>query len=46
MAYNFLLILIISAETERVFSNTKYIVSPTRTYLGTDIIEAEEYLQA
>src|SRR6266516_1331057 len=35
-----------SAETERTFSQTKHTISPTRTCLGADIVEAEECLHA
>jgi hypothetical protein len=46
MAYDLLSIPAMSAETERVFSNTKLMISPNRTCLGADIVEAEECLQA
>ena len=46
MAYDLLSIPAISAETECIFSNTKLMISPNRTCLNADIIEAEECLQA
>jgi hypothetical protein len=46
MAYDLLSIPTISAETERTFSDTKYTISPTRTCLEANIIEAEECLHA
>jgi hAT family C-terminal dimerisation region len=46
MAYDFLSIPAMSAETERIFSDTKHKVSPSRTCLSADIVEAEECLQA
>jgi hypothetical protein len=46
MAYDLLSIPAMSAETERTFSDTKHTISPTRTCLGADIVEAEECLHA
>jgi hypothetical protein len=46
MAYDLLSIPAMSAETERTFSDTKHTISPTRTCLGADIVEAEESLHA
>jgi hAT family C-terminal dimerisation region len=46
MAYDLLSISAKSAETERTFSDTKHLISPTRTCLGADIVEAEECLKA
>jgi hypothetical protein len=45
MAYDLLSIPAMSAETERVFSSTKLMISSNRTCLNADIIEAEECLQ-
>ena len=42
--YDHLSIPAISAECERVFSNTKLTISPTRNRLKEDMIEATEYL--
>ena len=44
MAYNHLSILAMSAECERVFSDTKLTISPNRNRLKEDIIEATECL--
>jgi hypothetical protein len=42
MAFDPLSIPAMSAETERVFSDTKLTIPPQRTRLGADIVEAEE----
>jgi hypothetical protein len=42
MAYDLLYIPTMSAETERTFSDTKHMISQTRTCFGADIVEAEE----
>jgi len=42
MAFDLLSIPVMSAEVERVFSDTKLTISLQRTRLGADIIEAEE----
>ena len=44
MAFDILLIPAMSAETERVFSDTKLTISPIRNRLSKDIIEATECL--
>jgi hypothetical protein len=44
MDYDLLLIPAISTKTKRTFSDAKHTISPTRTYLGADIIKAEEFL--
>jgi hypothetical protein len=42
MAFDLLSIPAMSAETERVFRDTKLTIPPQRTRLGADIVEAEE----
>jgi hAT family C-terminal dimerisation region len=44
MAFNILLILAISAETERIFSGTKLTISSQQNRLEEDIIKATECL--
>jgi hypothetical protein len=44
MAYDHLSIPAMSAEYERVFSDTKLKISPNRNRLKEDIIKATEYL--
>jgi hypothetical protein len=44
MAYDLLFIPAMSAETERVFSDTGYMVSTRRMCLGANVIKAEECL--
>lgn len=46
MTYDLLFIPAMSAETEHSFSGTKHTITPTRTCLGADIVEAEECLRA
>ena len=46
MAFDLLSIPAMSAEVERVFSDTRLTISPQRTRLGADIVEAEECEQA
>jgi hypothetical protein len=42
MAFDLLSIPAMSAETERVFSDTKLMIPPQRTRLGADIVEAQK----
>jgi hypothetical protein len=42
MVFNYLLVFIISFENERVFSDTRLIISDNRMRLGPDIVEALE----
>jgi hypothetical protein len=42
MAFDLLSIPAISAETKRVFSDTKLSIPQQRTHLGVDIVEADE----
>ena len=44
MAFDYLSIPAMSAETERIFSDTKLYISPLRSRLGIDIVEAMECL--
>jgi len=44
-AFDTLSIPAMSAEYERVFSNTKRLITPERIRLAEDIIEASEYLK-
>jgi hAT family C-terminal dimerisation region len=44
IAFDILLIPVISAETERIFSSAKLTISPARNRLGEDIIKATECL--
>jgi hAT family C-terminal dimerisation region len=46
MALDTLLILAMSTECERVFSSTKKLLTPMRSLLKADIIEATECLKA
>ena len=44
MTFDILSIPVMNAETEHVFSDTKFTISPNRNWLGEDIIEATECL--
>ena len=46
MAGDILLVLVMSAEYERVFSSTKLLISDRRNKLGADVIEATECLKS
>jgi hypothetical protein len=46
MAFDLLSIPAMSGDVERVFSDVKLTISPQRTRLGADIIEAEECARA